>query len=96
MAIKNRRESLRKYYSSAENRAKVGRQMKERFKNEEYLNKMRHRYTCKPVLQYDKNGNFIAEYYSAKEAERQTGITRIDLCCRGGLKTAGGYKWKYK
>lgn len=51
-----------------------------------------------PVLQYDKQGNFIAEYYGAKEAERQTGIdfSNITKCCRGKYKSAGGYIWKYK
>ena len=38
-----------------------------------------------PVLQYDKSGNFIAEYKSAREAQRQTGIssTTIGLVCKG-------------
>lgn len=54
----------------------------------------------KPVLQYTKDMMFIAEYPSAKEAERQTGIKHdgIGGCCNGkyGFKTAGGYIWKYK
>lgn len=51
-----------------------------------------------PVLQYDKSGNFIAEYKSAREAQRQTGIssTTIGLVCKGKGKTAGGYLWEYK
>lgn len=50
------------------------------------------------VLQYDKSGNFIAEYKSAREAWKQTGIsdTTIGLVCKGKGKTAGGYIWKYK
>lgn len=50
------------------------------------------------VIQYDKAGNQIAEYKSAKEAYRQTGIndTTIGLVCKGKGKTAGGYIWKYK
>ena len=56
----------------------------------------------KPVIQYDLHGNFIKEYPSYREAERETGIKAIDVVCRGdrqkGRKqqTAGGYKWKYK
>ena len=44
------------------------------------------------VLQYDKSGNFIAEYKSAREAWKQTGIsdTTIGLVCKGKGKTAGG------
>ena len=50
------------------------------------------------VLQYDKSGKFIAEYKSAREAWKQTGIsdTTIGLVCKGKGKTAGGYIWKYK
>ena len=49
-------------------------------------------------MQYDLENNFINEYESACEAYRQTKICRscINDCCNGKLKTAGGYKWKYK
>lgn len=54
----------------------------------------------KPVLQYTKEGEFVAEYKSTCEAERQSGIkqSQICSCCIGkyGYKTAGGYIWKYK
>lgn len=52
----------------------------------------------KPVLQYDKQGNFIAEYVSGSQAERETGIgqSRISATCRNKQKTAGGYKWNFK
>lgn len=54
----------------------------------------------KAVLQYTKDGQFVAEYKSLIEAERQTKIkwTNISRVCRGvcGHKTAGGYIWKYK
>ena len=52
----------------------------------------------KPVLQFDKSGNFITEYKSIIEAERITGISngKISLCCQGKFKTAGGFVWKYK
>lgn len=50
------------------------------------------------VLQFTKEGEFVAEYSSAKEARRQTGIndTTIGLVCKGKGKTAGGFVWKYK
>lgn len=53
---------------------------------------------CKPVIQYDLDGNFIKEYYGANEASRQTGIlcTSICKCCRGERKKSGNYIWKYK
>lgn len=50
----------------------------------------------KPVIQYDKKGNKIAEYISTREANRMTGIYHISATCRGVRKTAGGYKWKFK
>lgn len=52
----------------------------------------------KPVLQYDMQMNFIAEYYSTKEANRQTGVHNGDLinCCKGKYKQAGGFIWRYK
>ena len=50
------------------------------------------------VLQYDLNDNFIKEYPSIREAQRQTGITSIDKVCKGvqNRSQAGVYKWKYK
>lgn len=55
----------------------------------------------KPVLQYDNNGNFIAEYSSQKEASLSVyGDERyhksISNCCRGYIKVAKGYVWRYK
>ena len=52
----------------------------------------------KPVLQYDKNGIFMNEYPSMKDAKRKTGVHQVSICsvCRGKQKTAGGYIWKYK
>lgn len=50
------------------------------------------------IIQYDKNLNFINEFYSISEAERITGIPNSNIvnCCKGKRKTAGGYIWKYK
>ena len=50
------------------------------------------------VLQYDKEMNFIMEYPSTREAERKTKIYRANIskCCKGKVKSAGGFIWKYK
>lgn len=50
-----------------------------------------------PVFQYDLEGNFIREWGSAKIAYRETGIhnSNICSCCKGKLKTAGKFIWKY-
>lgn len=52
----------------------------------------------KPVLQYDRKGNIIAEYSGATEASKHIGISRtnITICCKGRQKSSGGYIWKYK
>lgn len=52
----------------------------------------------KPVLQYSREGVFIAEYPSTKEVYRQTGynFSYISNCCNGKIKSAYGYLWKWK
>lgn len=53
---------------------------------------------CRSVIQETKEGVFIAEYSSLKEAGKQFGKSHsnISLCCSGKQKTAYGYIWKYK
>ena len=54
----------------------------------------------RPTLQFDKNGNFIKRYESAKMASVETGVDHrhIVSCCnnRKYRHTAGGYVWKYE
>lgn len=52
---------------------------------------------CKTIYQYSIDGEFIAEYPSAKEVQRQLGFsdTYIGYCCKGKFKQAYGYKWSY-
>lgn len=54
----------------------------------------------KPVIQYDLNGNFIMEYPSTREVERQTGYNQSNIvkCCLGekSYYTQYGYIWRYK
>lgn len=51
----------------------------------------------KPVAQYTKNGEFVSNYPSGAEAERQTGICNSHIleCCNGKRKSAGGYLWMF-
>jgi len=51
-----------------------------------------------PITQHDKQGNFIKEWGSACEVEREISISRSNIgsCIKGRRKTAGGYIWKYK
>lgn len=50
-----------------------------------------------PILQFSKTGEFIRRWESAKQAQRELGInhSNISECCKGKLKSAGGYKWGY-
>lgn len=50
-----------------------------------------------PVVQYTREGKLIAIFYGATEAERQTGVAHQNIakCCKGKLKSAGGYKWEW-
>lgn len=52
----------------------------------------------KVVYQFDKSNNFVKEYPSIMEAQRQTGISQgsIGYCVHGKRKTAGGYVWRFE
>lgn len=49
------------------------------------------------IIQYDLQGNTVAEHVSIHEAGRTTGIAwqNISKVVRGIRKTAGGYHWSY-
>lgn len=51
----------------------------------------------KPVHQYTKDGIYIGEYINLSSAARAVGSTRqlIRDCCKGIIKSAGGYVWRY-
>ena len=49
----------------------------------------------KIVLQYDISGNLIKEWSSVKEIIKKLKI-KPDKCCRGEVKSAGGFIWRYK
>lgn len=49
------------------------------------------------VYQYTKEGEFVAEYHSQREASRVAGVSQgnICMCCLGNRKSAGGFVWRY-
>ena len=51
----------------------------------------------KPVVQKTKDGEFVREWPSLAEINRQTGwsIANISQCCNGILKSSHGYRWSY-
>jgi hypothetical protein len=54
--------------------------------------------TSTAVLQFDKQGNFIAEYKSMGEAYSKTGVPNSAICevCKGNRRSAHGFIWLYK
>lgn len=50
------------------------------------------------VVRTTKDGEFIKEYYSTMQAQRETGVENSSIikCCKGQLKTSGKTKWIYK
>jgi hypothetical protein len=51
----------------------------------------------KKVIQYDLYENFVKEWESIVDVEKILKInsSNISKCCKGKLKTAGGFVWKY-
>jgi len=51
-----------------------------------------------PIIQKNKNGEYIQEFLSTAQAERITGVKRDNICMvlKGRTKTAGGFIWEYK
>ena len=49
----------------------------------------------KPVLQYTLDGKFVREWESYRECKRN-GFNHVSECCRGKLKSCGGFIWRYK
>lgn len=54
--------------------------------------------TRKKTIQYDLNGNKIAEFASATAAAKVIGLSRarISHCASGCSPKAGGFLWKYE
>ena len=52
----------------------------------------------KPVVQLTLDGDFIAVYPSANEAERKTGVGHVSICfcCNKRFKTSGNYIWCFE
>lgn len=51
----------------------------------------------KKVIQLKKDGEVVNEFYGINEASRETNINcgNIAQACKGKLKSAGGYLWRY-
>ncbi len=50
----------------------------------------------KPILQFNKNGDFICEWPSTKECEKALGITNVIRMLKNGYVSRKGFSFKYK
>ena len=68
----------------------------ERSKNTRVLKNCR----CKPIIQYDLEGNFIKEWRCALDIEKELGYnaSAIGKCCKHlkRYKSHHSFKWEYK
>lgn len=67
-------------------------------RNKKVSNKMTNGKLSKPVLQFTPTGDFIREWPSTREIERQLGFdsSAVGRCCVGKQKTSYGFCWMYK
>jgi group I intron endonuclease len=77
---------------SKEIKDKISKSLKHRKKNVNQILKRQ-----KKVVQFNKINNFIKVWDSIKEAGDKLKINKAGIvsCCKGRLKTAGGFKWSY-
>lgn len=93
-------EGIRKHYEDhPEERERVSRQLKERWRTNPLSEESRRKIAeklYKPVCALS-DGVIVAEYKSIKEAEQKTGAKRSNIVkvIKGERKKAGGYEWKY-
>ena len=65
--------------------------------SEEQKKKLKNGKTSKKVLQFTLSGEFIREWPSTAECERNGfDSSFVSSCCRGKYKSAYGYIWRYK
>ena len=65
--------------------------------SEEQKKKLKNGKTSKKVLQFTLSGEFIREWPSTAECERNGfDSSFVSSCCRGKYKSAYGFLWKYK
>ena len=84
---------------SDETKQTISEKAKERFKDADYAAKQRklRDKQCKPIAQYDLEGNLIKVFPSLHEITTQTGFHRyaIGKCCKGIYKQSYNYIWRY-
>lgn len=84
------------YEHSSETKEKMRRAHLGKKKSYEHCKNLRNK--SKPVLQFDKNGNFIQEWKGASFIKEELGFNpgHISSVCNGYRKSSNGFIWKYK
>ena len=84
--------------ASAETRAKMSAAHLGRKRDPDIGRKISEGKSKTPVIQMTKAGDAVATWRSVSEAAKANDLStsQICKCCKGELKTSGGFKWKYK
>ena len=82
-------KGLKGYHSGKDNVMKRA-EVREKFKGVKNVR-------AKKIIQLDMEGNFIREwdYMTQVQEKLSFNVANLAACCRGRIKSAYGYKWKY-
>ena len=66
--------------------------------NQRVAEKMTNGKLSKTVLQFTLEGNFVKEWKSTRDVQRNLGYSQgnISSCCTGRYNSANGFVWRYK
>lgn len=83
--------------ASAETKEKMSQSRKGHLVSEETRQKIRETKESRQVQQLSKNGELLTIWPSVTAAAQASGLDRSQIrrCCKGELKSSGGYKWQY-
>lgn len=90
---------------SPEHRAKISTALRGKTRSEEFKQKIRKPKSpevaakrCKPVSQFTKDGVWVRDWDSIKEAGETLNINKSNIagCVKGRFMSVGGFVWKYK
>lgn len=67
-------------------------------RNQRVAEKMTNGKLSKTVLQFTLEGNFVKEWKSIRDVQRNLGYNcgNISSCCTGRYNSANGFVWRYK